>query len=331
MREAMASARVGDDVYGEDPTVRELEERAASLLGKEVALLVASGTMGNLVSILAHAARGEEAIVGRDAHTYRYEAGGMAALAGVMPRTLKTDRLGRMSLDEVEEAVQPDDAHHARTRLILLENSYGARNGAPIPVGYFHGVRAIADRYGLAIHIDGARFFNATTALGVAPAEMAQYADSVTFCLSKGLCAPVGSVVVGSADFIYRAHRARKILGGGMRQAGIIAAAGLVALEDMMGRLGDDHANAALLARGLAGINGIRVDPDEIQTNIVFFDLEGWVSIDTEGLAQRLKEQTGLLLGCSGRRRFRAVTHYWVGSNEVNQLLEGLRQVLSEL
>jgi threonine aldolase len=331
MREAMASARVGDDVYGEDPTVRELEERAASLLGKEAALLVASGTMGNLVSILAHAARGEEAIVGRDAHTYRYEAGGMAALAGVMPRTLKTDRLGRMSLDEVEEAVQPDDAHHARTRLILLENSYGARNGAPIPVGYFHGVRAIADRYGLAIHIDGARFFNATTALGVAPAEMAQYADSVTFCLSKGLCAPVGSVVVGSADFIYRAHRARKILGGGMRQAGIIAAAGLVALEDMMGRLGDDHANAALLARGLAGINGIRVDPDEIQTNIVFFDLEGWVSIDTEGLAQRLKEQTGLLLGCSGRRRFRAVTHYWVGSNEVNQLLEGLRQVLSEL
>jgi threonine aldolase len=331
MREAMASARVGDDVYGEDPTVRELEERAASLLGKEGGLLVASGTMGNLVSILAHAARGEEAIVGRDAHTYRYEAGGMAALAGVMPRTLKTDRLGRMSLDEVEDAVQPDDAHHARTRLILLENSYGARNGAPIPVGYFHGVRAIADRHGLAVHIDGARFFNATTALGVAPAEMAQYADSVTFCLSKGLCAPVGSVVVGSADFIYRAHRARKILGGGMRQAGIIAAAGLVALEDMMGRLGDDHANAALLARGLAGINGIRVDPDEIQTNIVFFDLEGWVSIDTEGLAQRLKEQTGLLLGCSGRRRFRAVTHYWVGSNEVNQLLEGLRQVLSEL
>lgn len=330
MRQAMATARVGDDVYGEDPTVNELEATAAALLGKEAGLLVTSGTMGNLVSILAHATRGDEAIVGTDSHAYLDEAGGMATLGGIVPRALPTDALGRMDLEDVVGAIQPDDAHNARTRLILLENSYGTKNGAPVPVDYLQSVGRIARKHGLAVHIDGARFFNAATALETAPAGLAADADSVSFCLSKGLCAPVGSVVVGSADFIYRAHRARKVLGGGMRQAGVIAAAGLVALRKMVGRLGEDHDNARHLAVGLAQIPGLRIDPEAVKTNIVFFELADWVPEDAGQIAAKLKLDTGILLYVSGKRRFRAVTHYWVGPREVEALIDGLRLILGE-
>lgn len=329
MRKAMAEARVGDDVYGEDPTVNELEARAAALVGKEAGLLVSSGTQGNLVAILTHAGRGDEALVGRDAHTVCWEAGGMAVLGGVVPHALATDEMGRMDLAQLEAAIRPDDAHVPRTRLILLENSYGARAGAAIPPDYFAAVRAIADRHRLRVHLDGARLFNAAVALNVGADAMTRHVDSVTFCLSKGLCAPVGSVLCGSAIFIDEARRNRKLLGGGMRQAGIIAAAGLVALDEMIERLADDHANARLLAEGLATIPGIVVSPESVQTNMVFFALADEVELSVEDVIDRLAA-SNIWVGDHGPRSFRAVTHYWIGPDEVALFVDRLRAALHE-
>lgn len=327
MRKAMAEARVGDDVYGEDPTVNELEARAAALVGKEAGLLVSSGTQGNLVAILAQAGRGDEALVGRDAHVVCWEAGGMSSLGGVVPYTLATDEMGRMDLTELEEAIQPDDAHVPQTRLILLENSYGARAGAAIPPDYFAAVRDIADRHGLRVHLDGARLFNAAVALNVGADVITRHVDSVTFCLSKGLCAPVGSVICGSADFIHEARRVRKLLGGGMRQAGIIAAAGLVALNEMIERLADDHAHARLLAEGLATIPGIVVSPESVQTNMVFFELGDEVALNAADVIDRLAADN-IWVGDLGPRSFRAVTHYWIGPDEVALFVDRLRAAL---
>lgn len=327
MRRAMAEARVGDDVYGEDPTVNELEARAAGLTGKEAGLLVSSGTQGNLVAILTHAGRGDEALVGRDAHTVSWEAGGMAVLGGVVPQTLATDQMGRMDLVQLEAAIRPEDPHLPRTRLILLENSYGARAGAAIPPDYFAAVRAIADRHGLAVHLDGARLFNAAVALNVPAEAITRHVDSVTFCLSKGLGAPVGSVLCGSAAFIHEARRTRKLLGGGMRQAGVIAAAGLVALDEMIDRLAEDHANACLLAEGLATIPGILVSPGSVQTNMVFFGLADEVELSVKEVIARLKADN-IWVGDHGPRSFRAVTHYWVGPDEVALFVDRLRAAL---
>jgi threonine aldolase len=329
MRAAMAAAPVGDDVYGEDPTVNQLEALAAAKVGKEAALFVASGTMGNLVAILSHAGRGDEAIVGQDAHTYCWEAGGMATLGGIVPRPLPTDEFGRLNLNEVEAAVRDDDPHLPHSRLILVENSYGARQGYPLPPDYFAGMRAVARRHGLAVHMDGARLFNAAVALAVQPAKLAQDVDSVTFCLSKGLCAPVGSLLCGSADFIYRARRARKSLGGGMRQAGVLAAAGIVALNEMVERLADDHAHAQLLAQGLAQIPGVVVDPASVKTNMVFFSLAEDVPYTAEDVIVQLRERANLWLGDNGPRHFRAVTHYWIGRREVECFLETLQHILA--
>lgn len=328
MREAMARARLGDDVYGEDPTVNELEAVAAAKVGKEAGLFVVSGTMGNTAAILTHAGRGDEAIVGQDGHTFCWEAGGMATLGGIVPRPLPTDDLGRMNLTEVEAAVRDDDPHLPRSRLILLENSYGAKDGAPIPPAYFAGIQTVAQRHGLVTHLDGARLFNAAVALRLDAREITRHVDSVSFCLSKGLCAPVGSVLCGSAAFIHQARRVRKVLGGGMRQAGVLAAAGLVALEQMVDRLAEDHTHAQLLAQGLATIPGIHVRPERVKTNIVFFDLTDDVPLSAEQVVTRLRETAGVWLGADGPRRFRAVTHYWVGRPEVERLLDGLRQVL---
>ena len=266
MREAMASARVGDDVYGEDPTVNELEALAAARVGKEAGLFVSSGTMGNLAAVLAHAGRGDEAILGEDSHVFCWEAGGMAALGGVMPHPLPTDAIGRLDPGAVEGAMRWDDPHLPRSRLVLVENSYGAKHGYPLPPAYFAEIAAVARQNGLAVHMDGARLFNAAVAQNIDAAELTRHVDSVTFCLSKGLCAPVGSVLCGSADFIYRARRARKSLGGGMRQAGVLAAAGLVALNEMIDRLADDHAHARRLAEGLARLPGVRVNVDMVRT-----------------------------------------------------------------
>ncbi len=328
MRKAMAAAQVGDDVYGEDPTVNELEALAAEKVGKEAGLFITSGTMGNLVGILSHANRGDEAIVGQDAHTFKWEAGGMAVLGGIVPHPLPTDSTGRMNLADITAAIRPDNPHLPHSRLILVENSYGERGGYPISPDYFADVKKIANQHGLAVHMDGARLFNAAVALGVNAAQITQHVDSVSFCLSKGLCAPVGSVLCGSADFIHQARRVRKVVGGGMRQAGILAAAGVVALNDMVDRLAVDHAHAQRLARGLAEIPGIIIDPEAVKTNIVFFELASDVRIGAKDVVRALQKEK-IWLGASGPRRFRAVTHYWIGEAEVDQLLASLRQLLS--
>jgi threonine aldolase len=265
MRRAMAEAEVGDDVFGDDPTVNRLQARAAEMLGFEAGLLFPTGTQSNLAALMSHCQRGEEAIVGSEAHTYRYEAGGAAVLGSIQPQAIPTRADGTMDLAEVEAAIKPDDPHFARTRLLALENTIGGR---VIPRAYVEQALALAKRRGLATHLDGARVFNAAAKLGIPARDLCRGFDTVSACLSKGLGAPAGTVLVGSAELIARARRARKILGGVMRQAGLLAAAGLYALEHNVGRLAEDHANAERLAAGLKGLDGLQVEPP--QTNMVF-------------------------------------------------------------
>ncbi len=329
MREAMATATVGDDVYGEDPTVNELEALAAARTGKEAGLFVASGTMGNLCAVLAHAGRGDEAILGSDCHVFSWEAGGLSALGGVVPHPLPTDDIGRMDPAAVEAAVRDDDPHLPRSRLVLVENSYGAKHGYPLPPLYFADIAAVARRHDLAIHMDGARLFNAAVAQNIDAAELTRHVDSVTFCLSKGLCAPVGSVLCGSAEFIYKARRARKIVGGGMRQAGVLAAAGLIALHEMVERLADDHARARALAEGLDRIPGVKVDVERVHTNMVFFELTDDVPLSAGAVSHQMRDAAGVWVGTNGPRGFRAVTHYWISDDDVEVFLSSLQQVLA--
>ena len=265
MRAAMAAAELGDDVFGDDPTVNALQERAAQYLGFEAALFFPTGTQSNLAALMSHCQRGDEYLVGQEAHTYRYEAGGGAVLASVQPQPLANCADGTMDLGEVEAAIKPDDAHFARTRLLALENTIG---GKVIPQAWMAEALALAKRRGLSAHLDGARIFNAAVSQGVPASDLCRGFDSVSACLSKGLGAPAGSVLAGSREFVGRARRARKILGGGMRQAGVIAAAGLYALDHNVERLAEDHANAARLAAALAGLPGVTVEP--VQTNMVF-------------------------------------------------------------
>ncbi len=325
MRQAMATAAVGDDVYGEDPTVNKLEALAATMTGTEAALFVSSGTMGNISAILSHTSRGDEAILGSDSHVMVAEAGGMCSLGGVMPKPIPTDYKGMMSYRDIEAAVSPDDPHYAKTRLILVENTYGYKNGFPIPTTYFAQISAIAREYGLSVHLDGARLFNAAVALNIDVKEITKHVDSVTFCLSKGLCAPVGSLLCGTASFICRARYMRKVLGGGMRQAGILAAAGIVALEEMIDRLAVDHAHARLLANGLKEIPGIEVDLDLIQTNLVFFGLNHQLDLDAGHLARAIREEADIWLDVVSDRLIRAVTHHWIGESDIHLLLNHLR------
>jgi threonine aldolase len=269
MREAMYRAEVGDDVFGEDPTVNRLEQMAAERLGKEAALFVVSGTMGNLVALLTHCGRGDEAILGDCSHTFLFEQGGMAALGGIMPHLVSNQPDGTLRLEDIEGAIREDDAHFPRTRLVCLENTHNMCNGTPLTAEYTAQVARLARVHGLRVHMDGARIFNAAAALGVDAQELVRDVDSVMFCLSKGLCAPVGSLLCGSADFIAEARRARKVVGGGMRQAGVLAAAGIVALEEIVPRLEEDHVRARRLAEGLAEIPGVEVAP--VTTNILYF------------------------------------------------------------
>jgi threonine aldolase len=328
MREAMANAVVGDDVFGDDPTVNQLQEAAAARLGKEAGLFVTSGTMGNLVAILTHCGRGDEAILGDKAHSFLYEVGGIAALGGVHPHTLPVQPDGTLALESIRRAVRGDNVHFPRTKLIALENTQGTVGGIPISKEYTDAVGEIAAEQRLALHIDGARIFNAATALNVDVADLVAAADSVSFCLSKGLCAPVGSVLVGSKAFIDEARRIRKIVGGGMRQAGVLAAAGLIALEQMTLRLDEDHANARLLAEGLAEMPQIEIDLQRVQTNMVFFGLREDVKISAPEVAERLKAHN-IWLMAMGERRFRAVTHYWIHPEHVIQVLVALQGELS--
>jgi threonine aldolase len=326
MRKAMAEAEVGDDVFGEDPTVNRLEAMAAERLGKEAALLVPSGTMANLVSQMAHCGRGDEMILGSLAHSFYYEQGGSAAVAAIHPRTVPNRPDGKLPLDELEAAIRGDNIHFPRTRLIALENTHNLCGGAPLEPAYLKSVGDIARRHGVKLHIDGARLFNAAVALGVPARQLAAGADSISFCLSKGLAAPVGSVVCGSKDFIHEARRARKVLGGGLRQAGVLAAAGIVALNEMVDRLAEDHANARRLALGLAGIAGLKLDPERYKTNIIYFDVVKPGLSAAELTASLQKEGVHVL--AAGPRSIRAVTHYEVTENDIDSALRAMARAM---
>ena len=327
MRQAMATAEVGDDVLGEDPTINRLEAMAAERVGKEAALFVASGTMGNLVSVLTHCGRGDEIIIGDQAHLFLLEAGSVSAVGGIHSRQVPNQPDATLDLAQVETAIRPADDHFPRTRLICLENTHNRCGGACLTPDYMGQARALADRHNLKIHLDAARVFNAAVALGVDVRELTRDADSLSFCLSKGLSAPVGSLVCGSGDFIREARRARKVLGGGMRQGGIIAAAGIVALEEMIDRLAEDHLNARRLAEGLADIPGIALDPSRVQTNIVFFNLEEGAP-DAAEFCGRIAER-GVKMGPTGGHRIRAVTHYGIEAEHIEQALAVVAQVMS--
>lgn len=319
MREAMARAPVGDDVWGDDPTVRKLEEIAAAMLGMEAALYVSSGTQGNLCALLSHCQRGEEYLVGQDAHTYKYEAGGGAVLGGLQPQPLPVQPDGTLALADIEAAIKPDDFHFAITRLLCLENTFAGR---VLPQEYLRDAAALAGRHGLKKHLDGARVFNAAVKLGVDVKVITRHFDSVSVCLSKGLGAPVGSLLCGEREFIARARRWRKMLGGGMRQAGIIAAAGIYALENNIERLREDHDHAALLGAELAKIPQLKVH-DYLHTNMVFATpVDGKGGALTDWLAQR-----NILI--DGRRTLRLVTHLQVGREDVLTVARAIREFYS--
>lgn len=327
MREAMAQAPVGDDVYGEDPTINRLQEMAAARLGKEAGLFVPSGTMGNLIAVLAHCQRGDEVILGTKAHTFLFEAGGISALGGVHSAQVPNQPDGTLALEDIRLAIRPDDAHHPITRLVTLENTHNRCGGVALSVEYTRAAGELAHEHGLQVHLDGARIFNAAAALGVSARDLCEPVDSVTFCLSKALCAPVGSVLCGSREFIHRAHRMRKQLGGGMRQAGVLAAAGIVALEQMTDRLTEDHVRARCLAEGLAEIPGVQLAAGSPHTNMIFLSLDETIPSSTRDVAERLAEM-GVLVGVVGSRSYRLVTHYWIDDAAVDRAIAAFRTVL---
>jgi threonine aldolase len=325
MREAMARAPVGDDVFGEDPTIRELEELAAQRLGKAAGLFVPSGTMANLVAVLTHTQRGDAAIVEADSHTYNYESGGMAAVAGVMPHPIAGPR-GYLTPEQIRGAVHPADPHYAPARLVCLENTHNRQGGVPFGPDEMDAVCEAAHELGLSVHVDGARIFNAAVALSVPAAALVRTADSVMFCVSKGLSAPVGSVLLGSEEFIGRARRFRKMVGGGMRQAGVIAAAGIVALRTMVDRLAEDHANARRLADGIASIPGLYVRPDLVRTNIAYFEVRPPLSVSD--FLSRLHGD-GVLALQTGPETVRAVTHRHVSAQDIDRAVASMRRAVT--
>ncbi len=327
MRAAMANAEVGDDVYDEDPTINRLQEMAAQKMGKPAGLFVASGTMGNLIAVLAHCQRGDEVIVGKKNHVFVHEAGGMSALGGIHSNQLINQSDGSLLLDEVAATIRPDDLHEPVTRLVCLENTHNGCGGVYQTPEYTRQMVEFAHARGLSVHLDGARIFNAAVAQNITASRLAGPVDSVTFCLSKGLCAPVGSVLCGSQPFITRARRLRKMLGGGMRQAGILAAAGIVALERMVDRLGEDHARAKKLADGLRILPGLKLDPENPATNMVFLSLSPQVQSTTDELIEKLKQQ-GVLIGATGERQYRLVTHYWIDDSGVEKTIDAFRNIL---
>ena len=328
MREAIYRAELGDDVFGEDPTTKRLEKIAAERMGKEAAVMVASGTMGNLVCVLTHCRRAEEVILGNRSHTFLYEAGGMSALGGIHPHTIVNQPDGTMRLEDIEAAIRGHNVHFPRTRLICLENTHNRCNGSALTPEYMETVAALAGDRGLMVHLDGARIFNAAVALQVDVKELTRHADSLSFCLSKGLSAPVGSVVCGSREFIAEARRNRKVLGGGMRQSGIIAAAGITALEQMVDRIAEDHANAQRLAEGIARITGLAIEPEKVQTNIIYFNLVSR-RFTVEKLVTQLNNK-GIKILQVAPTRLRAVTHYGISAEDIDLTLTALGQTMEK-
>jgi threonine aldolase len=345
MRRAMAEAEVGDDVFEDDPTVAALEERAAALLGKEAGLFVASGTMGNLVSVMAHVPRGGEIITPAEGHIPNDEAANYAVVAGAGLRVVRENPSGEMPIADVLEAIQDaSDPHSAITSLVIVENCHAHTFSRPVTPAYMRELRAALKPHGIPIHVDGARLFNAVVGLGVSARELVADADSVTFCLSKGLAAPIGSVVVGSKEFIWKARRARKLLGGGMRQVGVLAAAGLVALSDgpegTVKRLAEDHVNARRLATEIAALpdvispghnaqrEGERLDPSRVVTNFVIFKVTGGIARRTRFLDAL--EKRGVLMVAYTHGQVRAVTHYGIGDDEITKTIAATAAALTE-
>jgi threonine aldolase len=320
MREAMAAAAVGDDVYAEDPTVNRLQDLVAEMSGFEAGLLMPTGTMSNLAAMLTHAGRGTEVIVPAGAHVYDYELGGMAVVGGLVPREVLAPR-GVPAVADMRGAIRRS-VHVAPPGLIVLENTHNQAGGTVVPLEHCHAVADLAAEEGLPLHLDGARGFNAAVALGASLAELCTPFDSASLCLSKGLAAPVGTVLVGSRAFIDRAHRYRKILGGGMRQAGVIAAAGIVAIEQMFARLSEDHARARRLAESLQELGGVRIDLDSVQTNMVYLEVP-----DAPGLVAALRSE-GVLAGAMGPTRLRLVTHYQIHDEDVAETVAAFARVL---
>jgi threonine aldolase len=331
MREAMYRAEVGDDVYGEDPTVNRLEELAASMLGKEAGLFVVSGTMGNAVAMLSHCRRGDEIVMGDRSHTYLYEVGGPARLNGSPSRPVPTLADGTLDRERLARAFQGDDIHEARTGLLCLEDTQNMCGGRVLSPATLRELAAPARARNLPVHLDGARVFNAAVALGVPISALAAEVDSVQFCLSKGLSAPVGSMVVGSRAFIDEARRVRKLLGGGMRQAGVIAAAGIVALTEMVDRLVEDHATAKRLAEGLARIPGIAIEPETVETNILFFGVRDATggSADITPLVTAAA-RAGVLFSGGDDGRIRAVTHYGIAAADIERALAVVSEAMQQ-
>ena len=325
---AITNAKLGDDVLDEDPTVHELEKISCEITGKEAALFVPSGTMANLTAILAHCERGDEVILGDQAHTFLYEAGGISSLGGIHSHQLKNQDDGTLALDDIRNAIRTENVHFPRTRLICLENTHNRCFGFPLHLDYLHSVRSIADENALKLHVDGARLFNAAVALGIAVEELCGPVDSTTFCLSKGLSAPVGSLVCGNTDFIYKVKRLRKVLGGGMRQAGILAAAGIEALETMVDQLALDHQHAKVLADGLSSVDGLHCNPEFVPTNIVYFLLER-ENITGQELVS-VMEKYGIQFFELSPKRFRLVTHAGIEEKDVFKTIEIFRRVMDE-
>jgi threonine aldolase len=336
MREAMYRAEVGDDVYHEDPTINRLQEIAAESLGKEAALFVASGTMGNAAAVLAHAGRGEAVIVGNQCHIYHYEVGGASTLGGSPMVVVPTDPEGMLDPREVQINISDgSDEHSAPSALLCIENTHNRCGGTVLSVEQVEQLTSLAHAHGLAVHMDGARVFNAAIALGVPASALVRTVDSVMFCLSKGLSAPVGSMLVGSRDFIHRAHHMRKLLGGGMRQAGILAAAGIVALEQMVDRLAEDHETCRQLAHGLADYPQVEVNVDRVVTNMVMFSVrnsqqEPLSEAKTMQFLEKVAEH-GVLMGHIGQGKIRAVTHSGIDTNDISTALAGIRRALIDL
>ncbi len=326
MRAAIAHAALGDDVLGEDPTVRRLEAMSAERTGKDAALLVASGTMSNLVAILTHCDRGDEAIVGSESHILHYEVAGAAGVAGVQLRPVANDARGGIAPDEVEATIRGENVHLPESTLLCIENTQNRCSGAAISLEETQTLADVAHGHGMRVHIDGARIFNAAIALDTTVAALCAPADSIGFCLSKGLGAPVGSVLCGSSEFIARARKMRKMVGGGMRQAGIIAAAGVYALEHMVSRLGDDHANAQVLAQGIARLPMVELDPASIDTNIVIFHVRG----DWMGFAHAMK-QAGVLTTVTSPGRLRMVTHHGIELSDIGEALQRVEHAAAAL
>ena len=337
MRKAIVMANLGDDVFGEDPTVNKLEEIAANMLGKDAGLLVPSGTMGNLVSILVHCPRGTEIILGDKAHTFVFEAGGISAFGGIHSRQLKNQPDGIIKISDIQSAIRVDNIHFPKTSAIALENTHNLCNGSPLSPDYIKDVAQIAHNNDMKLHIDGARIFNAAVAFDVDVKNLVMSADSVTFCLSKGLAAPIGSVIFGSKEFIYHARRNRKALGGGMRQAGIIAAAGIYSLDNMLDQIKEDHKNAQRLAEGIDKIEGLWIDLENIKTNILYFDIEKGKDRG-EKLTHQTKNieiypfeiaQDNVRFFESRPGHFRLVTHYGITRDDIEKTLEVLDKMVN--